>query len=324
MMRAARAVALSVAAGFAACSESARPPAESTALGGAAAARVSSDVVMLDLVAKVAAREKITPRAALDRLVDDAVAANAARSRGLDRRLPTSWLLTAARARIAADRFLQEARRAGRPTDAEVTGLTELHWSEVDRPPAVHVYQVLACAVACGDLHGRTRTPESLAHARETAAAVRPLVVETTDAKALEETVKTVAHSSDVELRAEDISTPFTADGRSIVGSRDAQHFDPSFVSASFAIPHVGDASPVVESPFGFHVIRLLDRIPERRMSFENRRLAFTDETYATRAARQQGSALEELRSRVPVAVSSSAERLMRAVTNPETNSGTP
>src|SRR5690606_34716521 len=75
-------------------------------LGGDAAIRVTgtkaSDLVPLHLVAEVAREQKISPEDAVRRLADDAVAAVAARDRGLDGMHPASWRLVSARARIVA------------------------------------------------------------------------------------------------------------------------------------------------------------------------------------------------------------------------------
>ena len=84
-----------------ACSTPSPPADERAALGGEIAARVGQTAIPVSLVAKVAEVQKIPPRDALRLLVDDAVAAEAARVRGLDTKLPESWRLTAAEADVA-------------------------------------------------------------------------------------------------------------------------------------------------------------------------------------------------------------------------------
>ena len=80
---------------------------------------------------------------------------------------------------------------------------------------------------------------------------------------------------------------------------------------------NVGETSPVVETQFGFHIIRLAEHVPEQRMSFEDRRIAFIDTTYEMRAKEAQSGRLAELRKTTRVDVNASAERIMRSVTNP-------
>jgi parvulin-like peptidyl-prolyl isomerase len=79
-------------------------------------------------------------------------------------------------------------------------------------------------------------------------------------------------------------------------------------------LPSLGAMTDVVESGFGFHVIKLLQRVPEKRMPVETRRLAFAEEVYAMRAREHMGARLEALREANHVVVSPAAEQLMRTV----------
>ncbi len=312
-------VLLALALALVACTGSTERPAEqNAALGGDVAARVGTEAIPLSLVAKVAEEEKIAPKDALARLVDDAIAANAARTRRLDGAPPTSWLLTAARARIATEKLMADARAAGPPTDAEVKELSDAHWREVDRPTAVRVYHVVVCALACTDdgLKGRKRTPEAKAHAREVATALRPLILPLQTTAEIEQKAKEFQHPDDVEILPQALNVGVTPDGRLLVGGG---AFDPAFAAAANAIPKVGETSAVVETSFGFHLIRLLERYPAIQVPWEERRVAFAEETNAMRAVKAKDAALKALRAKTPVQLSTSAERLMRSVTNPDT-----
>jgi parvulin-like peptidyl-prolyl isomerase len=72
----------------------------------------------------------------------------------------------------------------------------------------------------------------------------------------------------------------------------------------------------VVETPFGWHVIRLVERVPEQRMPLETRRLAFAEEVYVRRARASTLARLEDQRVSAPVTILASAENLMRSVSS--------
>src|SRR5689334_22351017 len=82
-----------------------RPSDTQAALGGSVAARIDGEVIHLSLVQAVADAQHVSAKEAARRIIDDEIAANTARKRGLDKKLPTSWNLTATRARITADRL---------------------------------------------------------------------------------------------------------------------------------------------------------------------------------------------------------------------------
>jgi peptidyl-prolyl cis-trans isomerase C len=279
------------------------PPDEQAVLGGDVAARVASDVIPPSLVAKVAAAQHVTPRIALRSLVDDAIAANAARARGLDNERPTSWHLTAARGRFAADAILADARKSGPPTDDEIAQLTQRYWREVDRPEAIRVIHAIV---------QRPKKPSADAEdrARALAQQLHDLLVTATDTTDFENKAKDFPHPPDLDVRVEPIPA-FTSDGTTTEreGAMDAQ-----FAKGAWAIQAIGETSPIVESSFGWHVIRLVERIPEQRMPLEARRLAFTDEAYLMRARAATRARLDVRKAATKIEVSPSAELLMRSL----------
>jgi hypothetical protein len=281
------------------------PPAEQAALGGEIAARVGSDVIPVSLVAKVAAAQHVTPREALQRLVDDAVAASAARAKGFDRQLPTVWRLTSARARVTADHTLANARRAGAPSDEEVNTLSARYWREVDRPPAIRVAHAVVH-------RSPPEKPDPAAdeRARTFAGQLRAVVLDAKDVDDFIAKAKALPYPSG-KVTAEKLPVAFTDAGKSIESD---QQYDPVFAKGAFAIAEPGMTSSVVESSFGWHVIRLLERIPEQRMPIETRRIAFADEAIAMRAATETRSRIEALRASTPIAIVPSAEILMRSL----------
>jgi peptidyl-prolyl cis-trans isomerase C len=278
----------------------ARTEDQNAALGGDMAARVGGQVIPVSLVASVANAQNITAREAVRKLVDDEIAASAARTRGLDQKLPVSWKLVAARARIVSERIHDDAKQRGLPTDEEVKILSEKHWVDVDRPPSIHVIHAIVM---------RPKDPSLLASARSLAAELHKAVV-SASSEDFEEAAKAVTHDPKLDVRVEKLPA-FVDDGWVTEGSG---RMDEAFTKAAFTLQSPGDTTAIVESSFGFHVIRLLERIPEKRMPFETRRLAFAEEVKTMRAYEAVSARLKALRDTIPVSVSPAAEQQMRAV----------
>ncbi|MCW5836333.1 MAG: peptidylprolyl isomerase [Labilithrix sp.] len=280
------------------------------ALGGEIAARVGAQAIPLSVVASVAAAQHVSAAEAARRVIDDEIAASAARRKGLDQRVPASWRLVSTRARFAADRFHEEAKRRGPPTDEEIRLLSERHWAEVDRPPSVSVVHAVAMLPKDAAL-----VPSARALADELRAAVASASSDDFEARA-----KAVPHDPKISVRVEKLP-PFTEDGWVTEGGG---AMDATFSKVAFALPEVGATSAVVETPFGFHVIRLLARHPEKRMPFETRRLAFAAEVHALRARDLMKARLDELRGAHRVDVSPAAEELMRTIKVSQDTAGAP
>ncbi len=291
------------------------PPAEQAALGGEVAARVGSDMIPMSLVLKVAIAQHITPREALRRLVDDAVTGHAARARGLDKQQPTSWRLTSARGRFTADRILADAKEAGPPNDPELAQLTARYWREVDRPPAVRVVHVVA-------KRSNPKKPDPVvdAAARAFAEQAREAVLSVKNSEEFQQKAKALPHPG-VDVVAEELSA-FAQDGRSTEGGEGT--IDEAFVKGAFALHEIGATSAVTESTFGWHVIRLEDRVPEQRMPLEARRIAFTDEVYTLRASAASNARLVARRAVTPIEIAPSAELLMRSLVDTTGRGPTP
>jgi peptidyl-prolyl cis-trans isomerase C len=285
------------------------PPPELATLGGDVVARVGNEPISASLVTKVAAAQRLSPREAVQRLIDDAICATAMRAAKRDTERPTPWLLTAARARWLTDRTMAEARQGGPPTDAEIESLSLLHWREVARPPAVHVVHALAMRPKKADPK-KPDDPAAIARAQAVAAELRAAVLSAKDPDDFKAKAEALPHPPEVEVRAERLPA-FVFDGHLTEGEgRMAE----SFAKAATALAQPGDTSPVVETEFGWHVIRLIDRLPEQRMPHEAKRAAFAEEAVTLRARTAIEARLKELRVLHPVELSPSAELLMRSL----------
>jgi hypothetical protein len=280
-----------------------RPGDENASLGGDVAARVgapgASEAIPLLVVASVADAQHVSAREAAKRVIDDEIAASAARRKGLDQVAPASWRLVSARAGFLLDRFSQEAKRGGPPTKDEIDILSERHWVEFARPAAVRVIHAIVM---------RPKDPANVERSRAVAAEIRKTVLSAADDTEFEANAKAV--QTDLDTRVERLPA-FTEEGWVTEGPG---RMDDMFAKGAFAIAAVGGTSPVVESSFGWHVIRLRERIPEKMVPIEARRVAFATEAQTMRARELMESRLKALRMVHRVEVSPAAEQLMRSV----------
>lgn len=296
-----------------ACTDHAPPVNQQAALGGDKAARVGDEIIPLSLVVAVAKEQKVSKDEALRKLIDDAVAAHSARKKGLDRESPASWRLTAAKGRFTADRMFAEAKKAGGPTDEEIARISNDHWQEVDRPVAVRTVHVVAIVA-------RDAPAEKQKEVRAIAEALREAVLPAKSAEDFIAKANAVPHPKEIRVKAEML--PATSVEGWITEGNNTSAMDPSFAKAANALANPGDTSGIAQSDFGFHVIRLLERIPEQRMPMDVRRIAFADEAYAYRARALREARLADWRAKNPAVVEPSAEALMRTVVNGSDESG--
>ena len=164
-------------------------------------------------------------------------------------------------------------------------------------------------------MHAVARRPQkpdaaAEASARAIAERIREAVISARSSEDFQQIAKALPHSG-VEVVVEPL-TAFTREGR--VSEGNEGNVDAAFATAAYALEDVGSTSGVVESAFGWHVIRLEARIPEQRMPLETRRIAFTDETYTLRTGTATSARLGALKASTRIEVAASAELLMRSL----------
>jgi len=286
----------------AACgSRASRSKAEHAALGGDAVAKVGDLPIPASLVGSVAAAQRVDPSRALALLVDDALAAVGARAAGLDKTPEVMRAMAASRARPVVLRVGAAAHDEGPPTDAEVTEVTALHWLEVDLPERMRVIHAVIID---------KKKPGLEAAATELAAALAGTEAAASDPDDFEARAKALPHEG-FELKVERLD-PFVADGR--IALPGAGGLDPDFVRGAATLAP-GTTSGVVRSKFGWHVIRMIERLPERRVPFEERRRVFREEVEATRARRALEQLVANLSKKSDVRVANGVDEMMTDAT---------
>ena len=284
--------------------ELAAPP-ETAHLPEGVAARVADDPISVQTVSRIAAALGAGPREARDRAVYDALMAAGARERfGADGRSSSAERSLLARALL--EQIDAEAQSLGPPSDQEVTELSAERWYDVDRPPSARTSHAVV----------RVSDPRQKAAARALAERIAQAV---RDQRTPADFMRAANGVPKEGLQVVVQSLPATtADGRVYDPDRPAaaatQRFDKAFARAANALSAPGDQTPVVESSFGFHVILLEERLPEKRLAFERRRQLFQNEVISRRASRIERELLERLSAARRVEISRASDELTAKV----------
>jgi len=268
-----------------ACSRRSSAPSVQAVAAGEVA-RVGGVGVPASLVAEVARAQGVTARSALGELIEDALTSEAARALSLADDPKVRFACVAARARTVPLRVAVAAREAGRPRDEEVATLTVVH-ALVRRTRGISARAGLALANLIHQSVEGSSSPEEF----ETRASAVP-------------------HAG-AQVRIERV-LGFAADGKLDNGGV----IDPSFVAAAFALASTATTSPVVETPFGWHVLRLVDRVVPAADTIEQRRRELNEAVVSMRARLALDTILRERRQRTDVSIAAEADALTLRVTS--------
>lgn len=308
--------ALAVCLALASCEAPAPPaPAPVTTAGplaSAEVARVGAVSIGADQVARIAAAQRVAPAEARDLAVRDALFASEARARGLDASSEVDQQARALLARVLIQDVMTAAEEKGAVTDEELDLVTARRWVELDRPDAARTVHAVAMLKEGATADARAKAAalaEAIRKAIGPAVEVAQRTEPQKDAKGPEDEAIAAFRKAasdvpkgEIEVRVEPLS-PVVEDGRTLAG----ETFDKGFARAALALARRGDVSPVFETPFGFHVALLLERIPGQSIPREERRRLVRDEVVTIRAHHARESLLAALRPTVSVSKSTDA-----------------
>jgi peptidyl-prolyl cis-trans isomerase C len=294
------------------CSQStdvSKPPSPSTSiLAPGIVANVGSLAIPAEAVASVAAAQEISPRAALERLIQDAVFASGALRAGFDRAAPfeSSQRGLLARARLEE---LKEQANQSEPDDAEVVDATARHFVELDRPEAFRVIHALVKLPDNADASVKARAKALAERLNERVAKAKDQVEFRSLAEGLDD-------RGGLEIVVESLA-PVAADGRIVDvehPSPDGSSLVPPFARAASRLTEPGQKSGVVATSFGFHVLMLLDRTPPHLVALDERRRLLKAEILNERARRLRKEVIERMRTALAPSVERSADALLSTV----------
>lgn len=197
-----------------------------------------------------------------------------------------------------------EAGAQGAVTDAELEEWTNRHWLSVARPSSARTIHAVV-RVDASEQPGRWE--KALAVAQRVHAAV----VGATDAEQFEARARAVP-TDGFELKVESLE-PVTEEGRIVRldaadGRVDLGSYEVAFARAANALDRPGSTSDVIRTSYGYHVLRLLERLPESLVNNAERRRRALSDVLARRARRALERVLADQASATPTARERSAE----------------
>lgn len=215
----------------------------------------------------------------------------------------SAWLRRAALAHVVADELTAAAQADGPPTDEELAAWTSANWLGVDRPAAFRAIH----AVVVSDAKAGPAEPDA---AFALAERIRLAVLGAASAEEFRAKASEVPTAT-LTVKVEDLE-PVAPDGRVVrlgakVGAAIAT-YDEAFARAASSLSRIGETSPVVTSSFGYHVLRLVEVVPELRFGIDERRVMAERDVFDLRARKQLKELIATARQPEFVGVERSAE----------------
>jgi peptidyl-prolyl cis-trans isomerase C len=285
--------------------ESPIAPADMGVLEPGVVARVGAERVFADEVARIAEAQSVGLVEARELAIRDALYASQARADGMDEDRDTQLIVNAALARRMLRHLLDDADRAGPVTDEELENVMKRRWLELDRPESFRVVHAVVRTKENADEATRRRA-EAVARAIREAvmpaaemAKTTPISREPSDpvAASFKRAAEGVTRDG-FEIKVEELP-PIAADARMI--SPGGGGVETSFAEGASKLETRGALSDIVLTSYGFHVLLLLERIPEARMPLEERRKSVGEEVRWGRSSAARAKLLERLRPGVLV-----------------------
>lgn len=297
-----------------------------------AAAQVGSVTIPATAVARVAAEQSVEPRAARERLVHDALLAAGARRGPEAERQDVQGTVRTILAQAVLRQLWQHAQRTA-PSPAELGEWARRRWIDVDWPVGYRTVHAVAMVAEDAPASDRARARalaerwllpaaaaarvarQELAPNREGEARFRfdrRLIVDA----AAKEFIAAIRAVDGTGQKAQVERLPVVAaDGRVIdYGAPPGAEFVREFTAAAAQLSRRGDLSDVVESPFGYHVILLLERLPARQLPEAERRRVLSTDVWRSRAEHQHRALRRRLRETTAVDVVTNVDALLGLV----------
>jgi parvulin-like peptidyl-prolyl isomerase len=251
-------------------------------------------------VAAVASAKKSSPAEAIDALTVDALLAEEAEQRGLPAQQPTAWALRAAKARSSARHIHEQAGADRLPSDEELRILSERYAPEVDRAESVLTVHALVA---------RPKKDDKVPQAKALAAKLLGAVTGASSDDDFQTRARTITEPG-LEVVVQPLP-PFDAKG---LISGGAGQMDEQFAAAAFTLAQPGAQSGIVESSFGWHIIRLVERRPAYVMPIEERRIKFAGKAFEMRGKALLDERMRALKGPNKVEILPAAEGFMQIV----------
>jgi PPIC-type PPIASE domain len=251
--------------------------------------------------AQVVVRTNESARAAVNAVVEEELFAMAAEKSG-DKAM-SEVVVRSAKARWLTRVFLEEAERRGALTEVEASQIRKDRWREFDRPPGMRV------------VHALVRRPSGKSaeivaafakDGKRQAMSLRERLLDTNAESDFVNAAK-ASLSEPYPIVAEDIPL-FAANGELIEVQGT---LDKAFASAAFLLAKDGEVSPIVETPFGFHIIRRAEVKASQTIPLDEMADRVHSDLLRVRSRRTLEEALAKSKEANPVKVNSAFQQLL-------------